>query len=151
VKARLFVIALFALLALAFRPIMQAAGIEEPWATLIFVLLVPVIVQGVKFVADKKGAVVAGYVSQGISILIAFGYVLVTGGFAALILPLFPVWGGDVVGFALGILTYAGEWAKLLLLAAGSIEIAYRLVLKALMEKAGFATRAQIAQREAKR
>lgn len=142
----LFIIAAPALL--AFRLVAKATGIDEPWATLIFVLLVPLVVQFVKFVADKKGKVIADYVAQGISFLIAGAYMLVTGGFAGLLLPIFPVWIGDAIGFVGGVLTWAAEWLILIITALGSIEVVYRIVLKAVMENAGFGTKEAVEKRK---
>ena len=154
-KARLYPIALLALLLLAsplilaFAPRAQAGGIMEPWATLIFVFLVPIVIQLIKFVADKKGKEVAAYVAQAISVLVAGGYVLASGGFAGLFLPIFPAWGGDIVGYGVGFLTWAAEWLKMILVSAGAIEVAYRVILKALFEGLGFATQAALAKRAA--
>jgi hypothetical protein len=119
----------------------------EPWATLIFIFLVPIFIQVIKFVADKKGKEVAAYVAQAISVITAGIYVLASGGFAGLLVPIFPAWGGDIVGYGVGFLTWAADWLRILMLSAGAIEVAYRLVLKALMEKVSFATTAALAKR----
>lgn len=150
---RIFLLALLVLaspLLLAFAPRGQGGGIIEPWATLVFVILVPLIVQAVKWIADKKGKEIATYVAQAISVVLAFLYVLVSGGFAGLLLPIFPAWAADIWGFVVGFLTWGADWMKLLLVAAGAIEIAYRLVLKAIFEKAGFATQKALAKRLAR-
>ncbi|MCJ7831366.1 MAG: hypothetical protein MUP86_02455 [Dehalococcoidia bacterium] len=149
---RIFLLALLVLaspLLLAFAPRGQGGGIIEPWATLVFVILVPLIVQAVKWIADKKGKEIATYVAQAISVVLAFLYVLVSGGFAGLLLPIFPAWAADIWGFVVGFLTWGADWMKLLLVAAGAIEIAYRLVLKAIFERARFATKAALAKRAA--
>jgi CDP-diglyceride synthetase len=147
---RIFLLALLVLaspLILAFAPRAQGGGIIEPWATIIFVFLVPLIVQLVKWIADKKGKEIATYIAQGISVALAFLYVLVSGGFAGLLLPIFPAWAADIWGFVVGFLTWGADWVRLLLVAAGAIEIAYRLVLKSLLERLGFATKAALAKR----
>lgn len=143
----LVLLALASPLLLAFAPRGQGGGIIEPWATLIFVIVVPLIVQVVKWIADKKGREIANYVAQAISVVLAFLYVLVSGGFAGLLLPIFPAWAADIWGFVVGFLTWGADWVRLLLIAAGAIEIAYRLVLKSLMERLGFATKAALAKR----
>ena len=147
---RIFLLALLVLaspLILAFAPRAQGGGIIEPWATIIFVFLVPLIVQLVKWIADKKGKEIATYIAQGISVALAFLYVLVSGGFAGLLLPIFPAWAANIWGFVVGFLTWGADWVRLLLVAAGAIEIAYRLVLKSLLERLGFATKAALAKR----
>jgi CDP-diglyceride synthetase len=147
---RIFLLALLVLaspLILAFAPRAQGGGIIEPWATITFVFLVPLIVQLVKWIADKKGKEIATYIAQGISVALAFLYVLVSGGFAGLLLPIFPAWAADIWGFVVGFLTWGADWVRLLLVAAGAIEIAYRLVLKSLLERLGFATKAALAKR----
>jgi CDP-diglyceride synthetase len=145
----LVLLALASPLLLAFAPRGQGGGIIEPWATVIFVILVPLIVQAVKWIADKKGKEIATYVAQTISVVLAFLYVLVSGGFAGLLLPIFPAWAADIWGFVVGFLTFCADWIRLLLIAAGAIEIAYRLVLKVIFEKLGFATKAALAERAA--
>jgi hypothetical protein len=102
--------------------------LQEPWATLLFVILVPVIVQAVKFGFDKAGKPISVPVVQGIALVLSAGFVFLNGGFAGLALP---VYAGDPIAFVSAILT-------LLIAAWGPVELLYRVVLKALFEKLGF-------------
>lgn len=141
---------LLAGLLMGFAPLRQDGGLIEPWATIIFALAVPIIVQAVMFAADKWGKEPAAYIAQGLSLLLAVGYVLVTRGFAGLVIPIFPAWGGEILAFALALLLWIGLWVELLLAAGGSVEIAYRIVMKAVMERTGFAPQRKLAARAAR-
>ena len=110
----------------AFRLLADAAGIPEPWATLLFAFVAPLIVQVIGRIYPAAKVVVY----QGAALLLTLLFVFLSGGFAGLVIPVFA----DDVG------TYIGSWIKLLLAAWGSVELSYRLVLKALMEK-GFGFR----------
>jgi len=102
--------------------------LQEPWATLLFVILVPVIVQAVKFAFDKADKPIPVGAVQGIALVLSGAFVFLNGGFAGLSLP---VYAGDPVAFVSAGLT-------LLIAAWGPVELLYRVVLKALFEKIGF-------------
>jgi hypothetical protein len=116
---------------------------------LIFAFIVPLAVQLVKVIADRYGKSVADYVCQGISFLLGVGLLAATGGFLGLTLPVFPPFTGDAFGFVGALLTYAGQWLALAIVILGAVEIPYRKILKAILERAGFATKAAIAKRRA--
>ena len=100
---------------------------QEPWNTLLFVILVPVIVQAIKFAFDKAGKPIPVVAVQGIALVLSGAFVFLNGGFAGLALP---VYAGDPVAFVSAALT-------LLIAAWGPVELLYRIVLKSLFEKIG--------------
>ena len=102
--------------------------LPEPWNTLAFVILVPVIVQAIKLLADKLGKPIPVLGVQIVAAILAAGFVFLNGGFAGLSLP---VYAGDPVAFVSALLA-------LLVAAWGPVELLYRVFLKALFERIGF-------------
>lgn len=103
--------------------------LQEPWNTLLFVLLIPILVQAIKFAFAKAGKPISVPVVQGIAFVLSGAFVYLNGGFAGLELP---VYAGDPVGFVSAVLT-------LLITAWGPVELLYRIVLRAIFDKLGFA------------
>jgi hypothetical protein len=102
--------------------------VQEPWSTLLFVVLVPVIVQAIKFGFEKAGKPVSIPVVQGIALVLSGAFVFLNGGFAGLAAPAYA---GDPVVFV-------SAWLTLLIAAWGPVELLYRVIFKALFEKLGF-------------
>lgn len=100
---------------LAFRLFTQVVGIPEPWSTLLFAFVVPIVVQLIGKVAPSATKIVYELASLGLTIV----FVLVSGGFAGLAIPVYA----DDLG------NYIGSWVALLLAAWGTIEVSYRKVL----------------------
>ena len=99
----------------------------EPWNSLLFIVALPVVVQLLKFAADKLGKPLPVYAVQAIAGVLAALFVFVSGGFAGLEIPVFA---GDPA-------TFIGAWLALLLAAWGPVELLYRIALKALFERVG--------------
>ena len=70
--------------------------ISEPWNTILFVVAIPILYQAIKFVSDKYGVTFNKLTNQIITLVVAFVFVLLSGGFAGVD---FPVWNGDLVDF----------------------------------------------------
>lgn len=100
---------------LAFRVLAEVIGIPEPWATLLFAFVVPIVVQLVGKVAPNATRIVYELAAFGLTVV----FVFLSGGFAGLVIP---VYSGDLLGFL-------GSWVALLLAAWGTIEVSYRKVL----------------------
>src|SRR3990172_7012836 len=98
--------------------------LQEPWNTLAFVILVPVIVQAIKFAFEKVNKPVSVPVIQGIALVLSGAFVFLNGGFVGLSLP---VYAGDPVAFVSALLA-------LLVAARGPVELLYRGFLKGLFE-----------------
>ncbi len=100
----------------------------EPFNTVLFVILIPIIVQAIKFAGEKLGKPVPVAVVQGIAAALSVAFVYLNGGFAGLELP---VYAGDPASFVTALLGLAvAAW--------GPVELLYRIVLKALFERVGF-------------
>ena len=103
--------------------------VAEPWNTLLFLVLVPLIVQGLKLLAKKLGKPIPTIAVQALAAALSGVFVYLNGGFAGLDLP---VYAGDPVSFVSAALT-------LLVTAWGPVELLYRVIFKALYEKIGLA------------
>jgi hypothetical protein len=103
--------------------------IAEPYNTLLYLILVPIIVQAARLIAAKSGKAIPIGVFQGIAAALAVAFVFLNGGFAGLALP---VYAGDPA-------TYFGALVGLLVAAWGPVELLYRVIFKALFEKLGLA------------
>lgn len=125
----------------AFRLLADVVGIHEPWATLLFAVVAPLIVQAIGRIAPAA----SDLVYQIAALVLTVIFVALSGGFAGLQIPVFPALpslSGDVgaiiavvLAFLGALLTYLAGWLRVLLAAWGSVEISYRLVLKWFMEK----------------
>ena len=99
----------------------------EQLSFFLFVLVVPAVVQLVKFAAVKFGKPIPTWVLQVIAAGLSAAYVFVQGGFAGIA---FPVYAGDPIAFAsAAIATVLAAW--------GPVEVTYRIVLKRLFEAIG--------------
>jgi hypothetical protein len=101
--------------------------IAEPWNTLLFLIVVPLLVQGVKWLGVYLGKPVPVIAVQFVAAALSGVFVYLNGGFAGLELP---VYAGDIASFVSAALT-------LLVAAWGPIELLYRIVFKAIYEKIG--------------
>jgi len=79
--------------------------ISEPWKTLLFLIVIPGIVQLIKIIKEKRGAEFSKNAAQVTALLISLIFVVVSGGLAEVALPVLPDldFGGDAVG-AIGLL-----------------------------------------------
>jgi len=103
--------------------------IAEPWNTLLYLIIVPGLIQLFRYVADKTSKPIPIGVVQAIAALLAIVFVFLNGGFAGIEIP---VYAGDPIGFVT-------VWLTLLVAAWGPVELLYRIVWKALYEKVGLA------------
>ena len=103
--------------------------LPEPYSTLFYLILVPLVVQAARLIAAKAGEPIPIGVFQGIAAALAIVFVFLNGGFAGLALP---VYAGDPA-------TYVGALIALLVAAWGPVELLYRVLFKALFEKLGLA------------
>src|SRR3990167_1757419 len=101
--------------------------IAEPWSTLLFLIIVPLLVQGVKWLGVYLRKPVPVPAVQLVAAALSGVFVYLNGGFAGLELP---VYAGEIVSFVSAALT-------LLVAAWGPIELLYRVVFKAIYEKIG--------------
>ena len=103
---------------------------QEPWNTILFIVVIPVIQQLLKFVADKYGYTLNKLANQALSLVLSGIFLFISGGFAGLELP---AWSGDLVAFVGDAIVLIGAgWATLMAL--------YELVWDRLFTSLKFAT-----------
>jgi hypothetical protein len=103
--------------------------IAEPFQTLLYLILVPLIVQAARLLAAKLGKPIPIGVFQGLAAALAVAFVFLNGGFAGLEIPVFA---GDPAAFV-------GAWLTLVVAAWGPVELLYRVIFKAIFERVGLA------------
>ncbi|MHA2069485.1 MAG: hypothetical protein ACXABY_34415 [Candidatus Thorarchaeota archaeon] len=113
----------------------EEAMLQEPWATLLFLLVVPLLIQGYKMWREKAGgvppkAIVVQIVLFGVSFVFIFFNEGVLGW------PL-PVWEGNVLAFI-------SAWGTMISTLFALTMALYEVVYKAVMEKVKFATKAAL-------
>ena len=91
--------------------------IEDFWVTILCLVVVPLVQQGIKLLREKQGVTLEKYQNQLVSFVLTVLMVLVTGDFAGLDVP---VWSGDLVAYINGIVTVIGS-AWLLVMATYEI------------------------------
>ena len=88
--------------------------IGEPWNTILFIAVIPLLHQGFKLLAEKYGYVFGKVANQVISLVLAGIFVFASGGFAGLALP---KWDNDLIQFIGDILKLVGAgWGSLMVL-----------------------------------
>ena len=120
----------------------------EPWDTLLFLIIIPILIQLYKIYRDKGGKPLSKLALQIISLIVSFVFVLLSGGFI-LDWPAFPVWGGEIVAFVGLLFVYLGELLAVVVVAFGALQALYELVYKRLYESLGFAPAENVASRKA--
>jgi len=120
---------------------------SEAWSTVLFLLVVPVVVQIYKIVREKMGAEVALSTIRWLALLGGAGFYLVGGQFVGIAWPLFPVY-ADVFSFVLPFLTWVANVAGLLVVMASAVMGLYTFILKAFLEAIGLATQKALALRK---
>ena len=104
--------------------------IAEPYNTILFLVAIPLIQQGLKLVSEKYGYVLGKLANQGLSLVLSLLFLIISGGFAGVELP---AWNNDLVSFAGEIIAFVGvAWASVMAL--------YELVWDRLFVAAKFAT-----------
>jgi len=109
--------------------------LQEPWTTLLFLALVPLLIQGYKMWREKAGKAPPAITVQGILFGVSFVFIFFNEGVLGWSLP---VWSGDnLVGFV-------SEWGKMVSSLFALTMALYEVVYKAVMEKIKFATKAAL-------
>lgn len=103
--------------------------LAEPWNTIAFLIVLPLLVQLFKLAAAKLGQPIPVIVVQAIAAVLSGIFVYFNGGFAGLEIP---VYAGDIA-------TYVGSLLALLVAAWGPVELLYRVIFKAIFDKLGLA------------
>jgi len=140
-----------ALALMAFAPMAQATGggaISEPWASLLVIVAVPVIVQGLKIYREKAGKEFSRPAAQAILFVLVIPFVWLGGGFVGLEVPALPT-GTDPILLLPMALTWLQGTATVLAMAYAATMATYETISKAVFERAQFATAATLKKRAA--
>lgn len=109
--------------------------LQEPWTTLLFLLVVPLLIQGYKMWREKPGKEIPAIAIQGILFGVSFVFIFLNEGVLGWALPVL----GD------NIVSYIAEWGKMITSLFALTMALYEVVYKAVMEKIKFATKAALA------
>jgi hypothetical protein len=112
----------------------------EPWDTVLFLLVIPLLHQGFKLYKDKTGNTLSKEANQLISLGLAAIFGVLSGGFAGFGFPALPVWGGDIVEFIGNVVSFAGDLVVVIGLAWGSLVAWYEGVADKVFVKFNLAT-----------
>lgn len=117
-----------------------AAVLPEPWDTVLFLVVIPLVMQAIKLYFDKTGKTLGKLANQGISLVLALAFAFLSGGFLGIELPALPSWGGDFATFLTALTTFLGELAVLIAVSWGTLMVLYEAIWDRLFVKIGFAT-----------
>lgn len=123
-------------------------GLQEPWNTILWFLIIPILIQGYKIWKDRGGTTPSKLFLQIVTFVISGVFVYFNGGFVGLILPIFPAWGGELIVFLGGIFVFAGDLVAVIGLAFGAMMGLYEGLLKRIFEIVGFAAPDKVASRK---
>jgi hypothetical protein len=130
-----------ALALMAFTPLAQAAGppvIGEPYASLLVIVLVPVVAQGLKIYREKAGKELSRQAAQVIVFVLVIPFVWLGGGFVGLAIPVLPT-GTDPILLLPQALAWLQQTAIVLGMAYSATVAIYDTIGKAIFERAQFA------------
>jgi len=111
--------------------------IAEPWNTILFLALVPLLVQGLKIYRDKAGKPMSDVAIQAVAFVLSGAFVFLSGGFAGLGFPAFPAIGADIVASAGAVLAWAAQAVAVAGTAFGAIVALYEVIYKKLYGSVG--------------
>jgi len=138
-KIYLLVLVAMSLMLMAFRPLFDVV-LPEPLGTILFLVLVPLIVQGIKVYRAKTGKEPPRLAIEIVSLVLSAVFVFLAGGFAAIVIPTVPTWGEDSAAYLTAMFTFLNAAAAALYLAWAAVSKLYDVLYRAVLEKAGFAT-----------
>lgn len=121
---------------------------DEPWNSLLFLLIIPAVIQLYKIWQSKGGKKPSKLFLQIVSFVVSGIFVCLNEGFVGLIWPVLPVMGDDFFGFLGSLVTYAREFTMVVGLAFGAMMALYEGLLKRLFEIIGFASAEKVASRK---
>ena len=122
--------------------------LDEPWNSLLFLLIFPAAIQLYKIWRSKGGKVPTKRLLQIASLVVAAVFMYLNDGFASFSWPVLPIMGDDIVAFLGDIVTYVREITVVVGLAWGAMMALYEGVLKRCFEIIGFASDAKVASRK---
>lgn len=109
--------------------------LPEPWNTFLFLVGIPVVVQIIKLIQDRRGKTIGKLGNQLISLVLAGGFLLASGGFAGVDLPAVPVLvAGDLMASVEVVLLFLSSFTATLLVIWGTMSGLYELVYDRLFQ-----------------
>ena len=121
-----FVIPNYVVLLLVIAAVLtMAAQLAEPWNTILFLAVIPLVQQAYKLYKDKTGKTLSKVANQAISFVLALIFVIFSGGFAGIIFPALPNWNNDLILFLGDALEFARAFVVLMTVAWGSLMALY--------------------------
>lgn len=117
------------------------------WSTILYLVVIPVLLQLFKLYEDKTGKTLGKLANQAISLAVALVFSVLMGGFAGLVFPAFPLWQGDLIAFIGGLLEFISISLGVVTVAWGSLMALYEAVWDKLFIKVGFVTKDKLLNR----
>jgi len=118
----------------------MAAFLPEPWETLLFIVAIPLLQQGLKLYFDRTGKTLGKYANQAISLVLVVVFTALGGGFVGLDWPALPAFDGDIPGVITASLEFISGLILVLGTAWGSMMLLYEAVWDRLITITGAAT-----------
>ena len=112
----------------------------EPYDAILFLVAIPLLHQAFKLYKDKTGKTLGKLENQVISLLLAAGFGVASGGFAGFEFPALPVFDGDIVDFGSAVAVFAGDLVLVIGLAWGALVAWYEGIADKVFIKVGLAT-----------
>lgn len=120
----------------------------EFWNKVVFLLVIPALLQGYKIYKDRGGKPLSKLALQTISFGIAGIFTALNGGWIGLVLPSLPVFDGEIFVFVGAAIMFAGEVVAVVYVAWGSMMALYEGILKRIFETVGFAATEKVISRK---
>jgi len=122
--------------------------ISEPWNGILFVIVIPILVQAYKLWRAKGGKPLTKLGKQVLALVLAFLFTLISGGFIGLGWPTWPAWNGDIALYVGGVISFLADSIGVIGAAWAMLSGVYEIVLKRVFESFGFADPEAITRRE---
>jgi len=131
---------IFTLLLVLAAVFLMASVLPEPWNTVLFIVVIPLLQQAIKLYSEKTGKTIGKLGNQAISLVLALVFLFLAKGFAGIEIPSLPMWGDDIPGMVNAILAYVSEWVTLIGALWGSLMALYEVVYDRAFVAIGWAT-----------
>ena len=113
--------------------------LPEPFSTLAFLIVLPLLVQGIKLYRARAGKPLPRVVIQVVVLGVSGVFIYFSGGFVGLVIPAFPVWGGDLMLFLNPFMVFVTDAVTVFGLAYAAIVGLYETFWKWIFERVGAA------------
>jgi len=114
--------------------------LSEPWNTLLFILVIPLIQQAIKIWVDHGHPPLDKLANQAIALALTLLFIIPSGGFAGIAFPALPVFVGDLILDLSAVLTFVAAIVAVVGTAFGTLMALYEVVWSRLFQIARFVT-----------